>query len=153
MKTKVLILVIVLFSSSFVNAQMECRSTLGAHLSPLYKDAPLSWAVEGTVAPGLMTSPYDSAKNATLNGGMFLAALNYSFNKRTSFYVEGGYKNWTNSALVSEKNNSKGRHLGMRQIFYSYSNENTKIKIGLHEALMGDFFLLDERFEYIIIIR
>jgi len=145
MKTKVLILVIVLFSSSFVNAQMECRSTLGAHLSPLYKDAPLSWAVEGTVAPGLMTSPYDSAKNATLNGGMFLVALNYSFNKRTSFYVEGGYKNWTNSALVSEKNNSKGRHLGMRQIFYSYSNENTKIKIGLHEARMGDFFLLDER--------
>jgi len=147
MKTKTLILAIVLLSSTFVKAQMECRSTLGAHLSPLYKEAPLSWAVEGTVAPGFMTSPYDTAKNAILNGGMFLGALNYSFNDNNSFYIEGGFKNWTNSALVtdnsSEKN--KGRHFGMRQIFYSYSGESTKFKIGLHESRMGDFFLLDER--------
>jgi len=128
-----------------VTAQMECRSTLGAHLTPFTEKSPISWAVEGTVAPGLMTSPYDTSDNAILNGGMMLAALEFTLSKRNSIYIEGGFKNWTNSELVDDGKNSKGKHLGIRQFFYSYSGDNTKIKLGLHETRMGDFFLVDER--------
>jgi hypothetical protein len=127
------------------SAQMECRSMLGAHLTPFSKKLPISWAIEGTMAPGIMTSPYDTSNNARLNGGMLLAALEFTLSKKNSIYIEGGYKNWKNSELVDDKNKSKGKHLGLRQFFYSYSGEKTKVKLGLHESRMGDFFLVDER--------
>jgi len=117
---------------------------LGAHLTPISDKIPVSWAIEGTMAPGLMTSPYDSLNNTKLNGGMLLAAIEYSINNKHSIYIEGGYKNWQNSELVNDKN-SKNKHLGIRQFFYAYSTEKTKVKIGLHETRMGDFFLVDER--------
>ncbi len=125
-------------------SQMECRSMLGAHLTPFKKDVPILWAVEGTMAPGMMTSPYDTMSNAKLNGGMILAALDFTFWKKHNFYFEGGYKNWKNSELVS-KSNDISRHLGVRQAFYSYKNDRTKIVVGLHETKLGDYFLVDER--------
>ena len=57
LKTSILISLIV-FASFSANAQMECRSMLGAHLTPFKKDVPILWAIEGTMAPGIMTSPY-----------------------------------------------------------------------------------------------
>ncbi|MCK5774761.1 MAG: hypothetical protein KAH25_01215 [Bacteroidales bacterium] len=142
LKSSILISFIVLLSFSG-NAQMECRSMIGAHLTPFKKDVPILWAIEGTMAPGMMTSPYDSLNKTRLNGGMLLAALDFSFKEKNHFYFEGGYKNWQNSKFVDKVDNSN--HLGMRQAFYSYSGETTKIKIGLHETRMGDFFLIDER--------
>jgi hypothetical protein len=115
---------------------------IGAHLTPLGNTS-LSWAVEGTMAPGIMTSPYDTSQNSQLNGGMLLGALEYSFGK-SSIYIEGGYKNWKNSALVND-DKMKSRHFGVRQFFYSYSTEKTKVKLGLHETRLGNFFLVDER--------
>ena len=134
----------ILFVSNTATAQMECRSMIGAHLTPLGENIPISWAIEGTFSPGLMTSPYDTLGNAKLNGGMLLGALDFKISKKSNIYIEGGYKNWTNSALVDDAN-IKSRHLGIRQFFYSYSSENTKVKIGLHETRLGEFFLLDER--------
>lgn len=143
----IIVLAIILtagLSNNTVIAQMECRSMIGAHLTPFAENFPVSWAIEGTIAPGFMTSPYDSLSNTILNGGMLLGALEFNFAKKSHIYIEGGYKNWSNSALVDDKN-QKSRHLGIRQFFYSYSSENTKVKIGLHETRLGNYFLVDER--------
>jgi len=137
--------VVILLSYKPAQAQMECRSMIGAHMTPFSDKVPILWALEGTMAPGLMTSPYDSLGNAKLNGGMLLAALEFNFGKKSSFYFEGGYKNWSNSALVDDSLLKKSRHIGMRQVYYSYATENTKVKIGLHETRLGDYFLVDER--------
>jgi hypothetical protein len=127
-------------------AQMDCRSMLGAHLTPFKKDLPILWAVEGTMAPGIMTSPFDSLDNTKLNGGMLLGALDFGFgSNKNHIYIEGGFKNWKNSEFVKVKDDDLSQHLGMRQAFYSYSNGSTKIKLGLHETRLGDFFLIDER--------
>ena len=142
LKSSILISLIILASFS-ANAQMDCRSTIGAHLTPFKKGVPILWALEGTMAPGIMTSPYDSLDNTKLNGGMLLAALDFSFLKKNHIYLEGGYKNWVNSDFVKETEGSK--HIGMRQAFYSYTSETFKLKLGLHETRMGDFFLIDER--------
>lgn len=148
MKTRILLLAVTIFiiNINSASAQMDCRSMLGAHLTPFKKDFPVLWAVEGTVAPGIMTSPYDSLGNAKLNGGMLLAALDFGFGKnKNHIYLEGGFKNWVNSEYVDDHDEKNTRHLGIRQAFYSYSSEKTKIKIGLHETRLGDFFLVDER--------
>jgi len=148
MNTKILFFSTVLFliSSQYASAQMDCRSMLGAHLTPFKKDIPILWAVEGTMAPGLMTSPFDTLDNTTLNGGMLLGALDFGFGKnKNHIYIEGGYKNWKNSEFVSDDKEKSSRHLGVRQAFYSYTGETFKLKIGLHETRLGDFFLVDER--------
>jgi len=125
------------------NAQMHCRSTLGGHLTPFTKKFPLLWAIEGTMAPGIMTSPLDDGDPAMLNGGMILGALDYTV-KKHSFYVEGGFKKWTNSELALIKK-TDSRNIGMRQAFYSFKGESTNIKLGLHETKLGNYFLIDER--------
>ena len=140
---KVLIGGILVFSTFTANAQMDCRSMLGAHLTPVTENSNISWGVEGTVAPGIMTSPYENGKSTTIGGGMLIGAMDFSFLNNHSFYVEGGYKNWTNSEFVeSTKSN---RPVGMRQAFYSFTNTNTKIKFGLHESRLGNFIMLDDR--------
>ena len=148
MKAKVLILsiVIMLISSDYLSAQMDCRSMLGAHLTPFKEGGSILWGVEGTMGPGMMTSPYDSLGNTKLNGGMILGALDFGFGQQKHhIYVEGGYKNWINSEFVDDESLKNSRHFGVRQAFYSYKKEGTKIKLGLHETRLGDFFLIDER--------
>ena len=148
MKTKIVFvsIIIILISTFSASAQMDCRSTLGAHLTPFKKDGTILWAIEGTMAPGIMSSPYDSLENTKLNGGMVLAALDFGFMQNKShIYIEGGYKNWQNSDFVDKSKLTDSKHFGMRQAFYSFSNKKTKIKVGLHETRLGDFFLIDER--------
>ena len=146
MKTKLLLIIFIAFLYSNSNAQMDCRSMLGAHLTPFKKDVPILWGIEATMAPGIMTSPYDSLDKTQLNGGMLIAALDFGFGKQKHhIYLEGGYKNWKNSEFVDEKSLTDSKHFGMRQAFYSYTNNGTKIKLGLHETRLGDFFLIDER--------
>ncbi len=83
MKTKILFLLAIIFAyANTSNAQMDCRSMLGAHLTPIKKDAHLLWGIEATMAPGIMTSPYDSLDKTQLNGGMILAAFDYEFGKQ-----------------------------------------------------------------------
>lgn len=126
------------------NAQMECRSMIGAHLTPFSEKSTILWAIEGTMAPGFMTSPWDDKDNAKLNGGMLLGALEFNLSKKSNIYIEGGYKNWQNSELVVN-DNQKEKHFGVRQFYYTYTAENTKVKLGLHETRLGEFFLVDER--------
>ena len=139
---KIFTLLLISLFAFTANAQMECRSTLGGHLTPFHKNVPILWAVEGTMAPGIMTDfETDPAK---LNGGMVLAALDFTFLKKSNFYFEGGYKMWNNSAIPTPADD-KSKHIGMRQVFYSFTGETTKIMLGLHEMKLGDYLLIDER--------
>lgn len=140
--TLIIISCIVIFAGN-VKGQMHCRSILGSHLTPVKEEVPLLWAIEGTMAPGVMSSVGEE-DNAKLNGGMVIGALDYSFSVNHSFYAEGGYKNWINSEL-SQPVKEFSQHLGMRQLFYNYRNEKTDIKVGLHEMKLGDYYLVDER--------
>ncbi len=146
MKTRILFLVFAFIAIGQAKAQMNCRSMLGAHLTPFKQDGTILWAVEGTMGPGMMTSPYDSLDKTKINGGMILAALDFGFMQNKShIYVEGGYKNWQNSDFVDKSKLTDSKHFGMRQAFYSFTSNKTKIKLGLHETRLGEFFLIDER--------
>ena len=79
---------VIIITSNSVKAQMECRSMLGAHLTPFKKNIPILWAIEGTMAPGIMTSPFTDSENTTLNGGMVLAALDFTILKKHNIYIE-----------------------------------------------------------------
>ncbi len=140
----IVLFVTILFSQA-AYSQMDCRSTLGGHLTPFHKDIPILWAIEGTMAPGIMTSPFNDTDNTKLNGGMVLGALDFTFAKNHNVYLEGGYKNWKTSDFANDTNANKSKHLGMRQVFYTYSNNQFKIKAGLHETQLGSFPILDER--------
>lgn len=149
----VMIIIALLFTPLSVTAQEKCRSTIGSHLKPVSKKIPLSWAIEFKAAPGIMTNPYLNSEErpesvspddyTILRGGSVFGALDFSFLKHHQIYLEGGYKNWTNSSFIAETH--KGRHFGMKHFFYGFSNEKTAFKIGLQEARLGDFILIDER--------
>ncbi len=141
-KALILISLITLLAGK-ANSQMHCRSILGSHLTPFQQDLPLYWAIEGTMAPGVMSSQGDG-DNAKLNGGMVIGALDYAFSNQHSLYAEGGFKNWINSEL-SQPVKEFSQHLGMRQLFYNYRSEKTDLKAGLQEMKLGDYFLIDER--------
>ena len=141
--SKNLILSSILLLSVFsVNAQMECRSTLGGHLTPFHKDVPILWAVEGTMAPGIMSD--FNTEPAKLSGGMILAALDITFLKKSNVYFEGGVKMWRNSALPNTPFD-QSKNAGFRQAYYTFTGQTTILKIGLHEMTLGDYFLVDER--------
>lgn len=139
---KLILINVFIFSFLTIKAQMECRSILGGHLTPFHKKVPLLWAVEGTMAPGLMTD--FKQKPLPIGTGMILAALDFTMLKKHNFYIEGGTKRWMNSTL-SQPIEDKNRKVGMRQAFYNFNGENTKLKIGLHETKLGDLFIIDER--------
>lgn len=120
-----------------IYAQLECRSTLAAHLTEIHKDLPLLWALEGTFAPGVMNGEM-------LNGGMVLGAVNIAATDHHSIYIEGGYKNWKGTSYT-EGAKGKSKHFGMRQAFYNYHPDNIDVKIGLQEMKTTDFNILDER--------
>ncbi len=124
------------------NAQMHCRSILGSHLTPFHENIPLLWALEGTMAPGIMI-PIGTEDKAMLNGGMVIGALNYSFLDNHSLYLEGGYKNWKNSELSQDIGGKQP--LGMRQAFYQYSGNNVSATLGLQEMKLANYYLIDER--------
>ncbi len=139
----VLFVSFLIFNYTISNAQMHCRSTLGGYLTPFHKNVPLLWAIEGTMAPGVMSNSIEGEKPAILSGGMLIGALDFTVKKHT-FYVEGGYKNWRNSKLI-QSTTKQSKHVGMRQVFYGFNGDNIAIKIGLHETKLGNYFLFDER--------
>ncbi len=143
--SKIIALLFAVLFSQAAYSQMDCRSTLGGHLTPFHKDVPILWAIEGTMAPGIMTSPYNDTEITKLNGGMVLGALDFTFAKNNNIYLEGGYKNWKTSGFVNDTGSHQSKHFGMRQVFYTYSNNQFMLKAGLHETQLGSFPILDER--------
>lgn len=139
---RVLVLSVILLTAYQANAQMHCRSILGSHLTPFHEDVPLLWAVEGTMAPGIMV-PIGTEDKATLNGGMVIGALNYAFLDNHSLYIEGGFKNWKNSELSQDIGGKQP--LGMRQAFYQYSGNDVSATLGLQEMKLANYYLIDER--------
>lgn len=135
----ILIVFTLLVGINTTHAQRECRSILGAHLTPIVKDSPLLWAVEGTMSPGKMT-------DRKLKSGMAIGALNYTWTKHLQTYVEGGFKNWANSADTGAiANEQTNKNWGMRQVFVDFSTPTTSITAGLQEMTLGDFIILDEK--------
>lgn len=145
-KTSAVFLISLLLSNSAF-AQFDCRSILGAHLTPIKKEVPLYWGIEGIGSYGKMIDR--EIVNAMLFGG-----LEYDFGK-SRIYVEGGYKAWRNSKGFPGKDNLGEDHagpkyfqknrLGFREFFYNYKAENFSLIGGLHSMTSGDYFLMNER--------
>ena len=78
--------------ASLVQAQPDCRSVLGAHLKPLYRESPLSWAGELVTIPAYLENRY-------ANNSMLLAGVDFTTRSKThQFYFEGGVKRSTINA-------------------------------------------------------
>ncbi|MDA3844853.1 MAG: hypothetical protein PF588_10870, partial [Candidatus Kapabacteria bacterium] len=117
----------------------DCRTMLGAYISPLYSGSDLAWGIEGTVAVG------DLDGRVVMNH-LYLLGLEYKLNSDNSFFVEGGFKTWSEvTGTAAEFNTRNINHLGMREIFWNLNAENTKLTVGLQTMTAGDYFLLDER--------
>ena len=121
---------------------------LNAYLKPFHQDFGLSWAFEFTGSAGWMD-------DRNIRNGLLLFGLDYTFNDGLhSFYAEGGFKNWYNSMEGQGQQNGPGSklnqrpsddHLGMRELFYRFNGDNTKITAGIQTMKLGDYFLVDER--------
>ncbi|MCD4813050.1 hypothetical protein K8S19_05105 [bacterium] len=144
--SRLILLGLVLGLAVNANAKRECRSILGAHLTPVMEKSSLLWAIEGTMGPGRIG-------DKMITGGMLLGALNYTFFSSHQLYLEGGYKHWSvtdisgsddsNQPAVLEYEDS--RHVGLRQVFYHYQEKDIIARLGLQEMKMGNSILLDER--------
>jgi hypothetical protein len=75
--------------ASLAPAQPECRSVLGAHLKPLTRESPLSWAGELVSIPAYLEDRY-------ANNTMFFGGVDFTTRSKThQFYFEGGIKRST----------------------------------------------------------
>ena len=129
-----------------LKAQPDCRSIIGAHLTPI-GETPLSWAVEGTMAGAVMNDR--EIANWSLYGG-----LDYTSNNH-QFYFEGAYKDWYNSAQnpdgadpqtgLINYNRPTRYNWGLRELYYKYGNGSEYIKSGVQSIKSDDYFLFDER--------
>ncbi len=138
-----MLVICLIFSPKLVMAQMHCRTTLGSHLTPIMGTDHLL-ALEATVAPGVITG-------YRIQGGMLLGAFDFSLWGYGSLYLEGGYKNWQKTPWSDDEAQSVGipeldsRHVGARQIFYSFDGRKSSVRVGLHETKLGNYYLVDER--------
>ena len=144
-KTSLFLLFIAISFSAF--SQQDCRSHVGAHLTPFAKNFPLLWAVEGTLSHGLMD-------DRQITNGFLFVGLDYT-KKKHQLYVEGGYKGWRNSLGFPENGDfgdnyiglgffQKNR-LGMREVIYRFQGNKTSAIFGLHSMKSTDLFLVNER--------
>ncbi|GAB4283644.1 MAG: hypothetical protein Kow0068_08530 [Marinilabiliales bacterium] len=128
-----------------VSGQWECRSKLGAHLKPFYKDFPLMWALEFTGGHGYMN-------DRDITNVMFFLGLDYK-HKNHEIYLEGGRKAWHNSLGAPSNYNStrvsdnyfQVKRFGIREGFYRYTKDNTSFTAGFFSMNFGDYFLVNER--------
>ncbi len=138
-----LTLLSLVLSAAPAYSQMQCRTTLGSHLTPIMGTDHLM-AFEATMAPGVIT-------DYRIQGGMYLLAFDFSLWNQSNLYFEGGYKNWSkvdlDDAAADDINLPEltSRHLGVRQLFYSFDTPKTAVKVGLHETKLGNYLLVDER--------
>jgi len=114
---------------------------LGAYVSPVWKDAPLSWAAEISMAPGKLNEHI-------VSNGIWMLGLNYEFNLQHQLYFEGAFKNYskiktdsTSGKMLPISNNG----FGFREFFYKYQGETAVLTAGLQTSTLGDLFLMDER--------
>ena len=138
-----LTLISLVLSAAPAYSQMHCRTTLGSHLTPIMGTDHLM-AFEASMAPGVIT-------DYRLQGGMYLLAFDFSLWNESNLYFEGGYKNWSKVALDDEAAEDvnlpelDSRHIGVRQLFYSFDTPKMAVKVGLHETKLGNYLLVDER--------
>jgi hypothetical protein len=130
-------------------AARECRSMIGAYLSPIADSSLFSWAVEGTFAQGWMN-------DRNIRNGIIMVGFDYrSESGAHQFYGEGAWKDWYNSAGgPGKKGKGAGyesfpkrdkEHFGPREFFYKYRSSETEFTAGLQTMSAGDYFLVDER--------
>ncbi len=127
-------------------AQPDCRSIIGAHLKPL-ATTPVSWAVEGMGAGGILT-------DRTIAHWNIYGALDFTSGKHQA-YFEGSYKDWYNSAKnpdgvepqtgLPDYNRPAQKHWGLRELFYRFGTRESYVKAGIQSLKLPDFLLFDER--------
>lgn len=82
--------------AGLASAQPECRSVLGAHLKPITRESPLSWAGELVSIPAYLEDRY-------ANNTMFFGGLDFTTRSKThQFYFEGGIKRSTVDSTKDE---------------------------------------------------
>jgi hypothetical protein len=134
-KLYIALLSIIIFVGK-ANAQWECPSKMGAFLKPVSEGSNLSWATESNAGFGILDS--NLITNFKIFGG-----LDYSKNNH-AFYMEGGFKFWSKSNMETNNDAGSGK-LGMRELFYKYSNNKTNFTAGLHTTEGKDYLTLNER--------
>lgn len=143
------VIILLLITSISAYSQSECRSILGAHLTPVGK-TPFSWAIEETAAFGFMS-------DRTIGNNLLFTGLDFT-KKTHTVYFEGGFKGWKNSLGATGKGNNHGSgfdlgsfgpfqqsRLGVREAYYNYRKNTFNLIIGLHTTQLDDYFLVDER--------
>lgn len=116
-------------------SQWECRSQLSSSLKPLGKSK-VYWAVELTGSSGYLDN------NAIFNSMGFLGVDISS--KKSTLFIETGYKFWDRYDL-SQKNNFKNGHFGIRELFYQYKWKKGRATFGVQSASFDENYLLNER--------
>lgn len=129
-------------------AQLDCRSIMGAYITPFRDSSRFAWGAELTLAPGVL-------RDRTIFNTLAIAGLDYtSYNKKHNFYFEGAAKYWYNSTSgpgldgkgtdYADFSKPLKKHFGFRELYYRY-NDFLQIKTGIQSLHSPDFFLIDER--------
>lgn len=132
---KYIIITALVWGTTLLHAQWNCRSRLGAFLKPVGQSN-LMWAGEIETSQGYLTNKY-------IANGIAFTGLDYS-TKSSTFYFEGGIKYWRQKDQDSEIIFDNYR-FGFREGFYKYHNANHSFTLGLHSSRLGDNYLLNER--------
>lgn len=134
--SKNLIILFPLFWTTESLAQWECRSQLSSSLKPIGKSS-IYWATELTGGIGYLDN------NLILNSMGFLG-VDIS-NKKSTLFVETGYKFWDRYDFTNDINFNNG-HFGVRELFYQYRWKSGRVTMGVQSARFDDDYLLNERF-------
>ncbi len=139
---KLIAVTAIIMAATNAFGQWECRSKLASSLRPI-GTSNFSWGNELTTSSGYLTDNF-------IHNTMIFGGLDYTNNRHT-FFVEGGFKFWSlteYNAIMPEdtvKFSSSTQRLGLREAFYQYSGNNSKLMVGLHSATLKDHYLLNER--------
>lgn len=120
--------------SSISLAQWSCPSKMNAHLKPLWKDAPLSWAMEVEMGGGVLG-------DRGIMNGMSFAGLEY-YNNNVEVYLELGVKHWDTWEDGMNLDNSIA---GMREAYIGLHPGKNDIKVGFQSLQLNDQFIFNER--------
>ncbi|MBK8806505.1 MAG: hypothetical protein IPO21_07635 [Bacteroidales bacterium] len=146
MKRLSILIVVVICSTFIAQAQWDCRSIVGRNMTPLWKKSPLTFGTELTGSFGIMN-------DRKIVNTLLYVALDYSKNEH-QIYIEGGYKGYYNSLGAptdSQKRDGflysifQENRIGGRELFYKYSGDNTKLKLGFMSLSLPDYMLVNER--------
>lgn len=162
-RSLLILLLAVIFINPHAAKTNDCRSKLGVHFKPFYSGSPLSWAADATFSAGKMNN---LVLDRIYNNQMLFLGLDFSTGAH-QLYLEGGLKYWyksdddpgpstgtgigtgdstgTGNSLWGDYPKPEKRNFGMRELYYGFYHNATKLRVGLQSMRLGNSMLLDER--------